>query len=89
MCRWFCGRNFHPSQGHGSYHERENEFRSRPDEKELCRRGKRKEGTTRSSIDFFFFFAVYCNLICLYSSPLNLRLLINATGNGFATLVDT
>ncbi|XP_051188806.1 PTI1-like tyrosine-protein kinase 1 [Lolium perenne] len=43
MCRWFCGRNFHPSQGHGSYHERENEFRSRPDEKELCRRGKRKE----------------------------------------------
>ncbi|KAM0894901.1 hypothetical protein ACQ4PT_024164 [Festuca glaucescens] len=43
MCRWFCGRNFHPSQGHGSYHEREYEFRSRPDEKELCMRGKRKE----------------------------------------------
>ncbi|XP_051188809.1 PTI1-like tyrosine-protein kinase 1 [Lolium perenne] len=43
MSRWFCCCNFHSSQGHGSYHQREDEFRSSPDEKELCVRGKRKE----------------------------------------------
>ncbi|KAK1632306.1 hypothetical protein QYE76_006621 [Lolium multiflorum] len=43
MSRWCCFTNFHPSQGHGSYHEREDGFPSRPDEKELCVSGKRKE----------------------------------------------